>query len=162
MAWLVFSSEPARAPTIVHHLLRPLGAEGSKHTRGKVPLTNEKQKRKCFYIVHVSSSLDRIRRFTLHPLADLFIPTPTRLIWESFQPRSNYVLRRLFHSFIFPQASIARYSFIHIAEWTGASWREQTKNGSKGDSNPASLDSESDLLPLSQRAPHKQALHTVR
>ena len=32
----------------------------------------------------VSSSLDRSERFTLRPLEDLFIPTPTRLLWEAF------------------------------------------------------------------------------
>ena len=32
----------------------------------------------------VSSPLDRSKRFTLHPLADLFIPTPTRLLLEEF------------------------------------------------------------------------------
>ncbi len=32
----------------------------------------------------VPSPLDCSKRFTLHPLADLFIPTPTRLLWEAF------------------------------------------------------------------------------
>ena len=32
----------------------------------------------------VSSPLDRSKRFTLHPLADLLIPAPTRLVWEAF------------------------------------------------------------------------------
>ena len=32
----------------------------------------------------VSSPLDRPKCFTLHPLADLFIPTPTRLLREPF------------------------------------------------------------------------------
>ena len=32
----------------------------------------------------VSSRLDHSKRFTLHPLADLFIPTPTRLLLEAF------------------------------------------------------------------------------
>ena len=32
----------------------------------------------------VSCPLDRSKRFTLHPLADLFNPTPTRLLWEAF------------------------------------------------------------------------------
>ena len=33
----------------------------------------------------VSSPSDRTKRFTLCPLADLFIPTPTRLPWETFK-----------------------------------------------------------------------------
>ena len=32
----------------------------------------------------VSSQLDRSKRRTLHPLADLFIPTPIRLLREAF------------------------------------------------------------------------------
>ena len=32
----------------------------------------------------VSSPRDCSKRFTLHPLADLFISTPSRLLWEAF------------------------------------------------------------------------------
>ena len=41
-------------------------------------------KKVCVYIISVSSPLDRSKRFTLHPIADVFIQTPTRLIWEAF------------------------------------------------------------------------------
>ena len=34
----------------------------------------------------VSSPSDRSNRFTLHPKADLFIPTPTRIPCEAFRP----------------------------------------------------------------------------
>ena len=37
-----------------------------------------------FLYSSVSSPLDRLKRFTLLPLAHLFIPTPTRLLWEEF------------------------------------------------------------------------------
>ena len=36
------------------------------------------------YIEHVFSQLDRPKRYTLHPLSDLFILAPTRLLWEAF------------------------------------------------------------------------------
>ena len=36
------------------------------------------------YYSAVSSPLDRSKHFTLHSLADLFIPTPTQLLWEAF------------------------------------------------------------------------------
>ena len=32
----------------------------------------------------VSSQLDRLKCFTLHPLADLFIQAPNQLLWEAF------------------------------------------------------------------------------
>ena len=76
---------------------------------------------KCIFIYSaVSSPLDCRKRFTLHPLADLSIPTATRLLWEKFQPCSNY------NSLTFPQLSIGRYSLlIYIDVLTGASWRER-------------------------------------
>ena len=52
----------------------------------------------------VSSPSDRSKRFTLHPLADLFTPTPT---WRQFPGRIQHCCN--YH--ISPQ-SIARYSFI--------------------------------------------------
>ena len=45
---------------------------------------NKSKKGMFFYKAQwVSSSLDRSKRFTLHPLADLFIPTPTRLLRDA-------------------------------------------------------------------------------
>ena len=43
----------------------------------------------------VSSPLDWSKRFTLHPMTDMFIPTSFRLLWEAF---SHVVItaRRLF------------------------------------------------------------------
>ena len=55
------------------------------------------------------------------PMADLFFPTPTRLLWEAL--RSNYEWR------LFTHMSTTVYShsqeLIYTAESTGASWREQ-------------------------------------
>ena len=49
-----------------------------------VPTTKIKKCKGMFLYSTVSSPLDRSERFTLRPLADLFIPTPTRLLWEAF------------------------------------------------------------------------------
>ena len=47
------------------------------------------------------------------PLAYLFIPTPTRLLWEGF---SHVAITREDNSITFPLPSIARYSFIQLSE----------------------------------------------
>ena len=39
----------------------------------------------------VSSPCDCSNRLTLYPLADLFIPTPSRLLWEAFTARRQFV-----------------------------------------------------------------------
>ena len=57
----------------------------------------------------VSSPLERSKRFTLHPLADWFIPTPTRLLWEAFAIMSED------YSLTFPPLSISRYSSIQLS-----------------------------------------------
>ena len=87
------------------------------------------------------------------PLADLFIPTPFSASLGSIlamqQLRNDY-------SLTFPPLPIARYSFIQLSR-QGRQWRERKmpnlRNGSKGDSNPGSLDCESGILPLSYCAP---------
>ena len=41
--------------------------------------------RKCMFLYSaVSSPLDHSKRFTLHSLTAMFIPTPTRLLSEAF------------------------------------------------------------------------------
>ena len=93
---------------------------------------------------------------TFPPLADLFIPTPTRLqslgsILVMQQLRNDY-------SLTCPQLSIARYPLIQLSRLSEASWRERKcpnfETVAKGDSNPGSHDCESGILPLSYRAPH--------
>ena len=58
----------------------------------------------------------------LPPLADLFIPTPTRLLREAFIARQQ--LRAKTKSLTFPPLSIARYAFIQLSE-QGRQWRER-------------------------------------
>ena len=67
----------------------------------------------------VSSLWDRSKRFTLHPLADLFIPRPSQLLWEAF----NHAIARKLFVHISTTVCIARYSFIQL---TVATWGDQT------------------------------------
>ena len=53
-------------------------------------------------------SIPLAKRFTLHPLADLFIPAPTRLLWEASTCEDD--------SFTLPPLSITRCSFIQLNE----------------------------------------------
>ena len=61
-----------------------------------------------------SSSWDCSKRFTLHPPAVLFIPMPSRPLWEAFS-HAAITTQRLF-LFIYPPLSIARYPFIQLSE----------------------------------------------
>ena len=98
------SNSPAMLSALLHRVYDILeqGPRGdpicmrtlSSHCRGPfrcisiqhgvlVTVCRLKQKRYVLYSA-VSSELDRSKRFTVHPLADLFIPTTTRLHWEAF------------------------------------------------------------------------------
>ena len=91
----------------------------------------------------------------LPSLADLFIPTPTRLLRDS-RLVAMQQLHATTKSRTFPPLSIARYSFIQLSQ-LGRQWRERKcprfETVAKGDSNPGSLDCESGVLPLSYPAP---------
>ena len=58
--------------------------------------------------------LNRSNSFTRHPLADLSIPTSTRLPWEAFSHAA--IIVRILLTHIFPPQSIARYSFMQVGE----------------------------------------------
>ena len=96
--------------------------------------------------------MDRSKRFTLFAFPDRPIHSDTNSASHgSILGRQQ--LRAKTKSFTFPPLTIARCVLIYTAESTGASM-ERTKmpnvrNGSKGDSNPDSLDCESGILPLS-------------
>ena len=62
--------------------------------------------------MHVFSPLYRSKCFRLSPLADMFVPTPTWLLWEEF----NLAVLHKDCSFTFIHMSIARYSFIQLSE----------------------------------------------
>ena len=70
-------------------------------------------RRPCYWLItkqhqrFLYSPPDRQKRFTLQAIADLFIPTSTRLLGEAFGYAANRVRRLLTH--IFPPLSIARY-----------------------------------------------------
>ena len=120
--------------------------------------TSHRQKGKkkvkiCFIYSAVYSSSDRSKRFTLHPLAGLFIPAPTRLLWEAF---SYAAITREDYSLIFPPLSVARYSFIQLIELGHRGENENYQSlkwYQTGDSNPGSLVCESGILLLSYHAP---------
>ena len=73
----------------------------------------------------VSSQLDRSKRFTFHPLSDLFIPTPLDFSGKHAAITHEYC------SILFPPP-IARYSFIQLSELgrRGENKNAQLRNGS--------------------------------
>ena len=123
-------------------------------TRSKrVFFLNSNSMKGMFLYSVVSSPLDRSKSFTRHLMADLFIPAPTWLLWKAFQPCSNYTRRPFAHI----STTVYSQVVIYTAESIGTSM-EKTKMpkfryGSRGDSNPHSLDCESGILQLSYRAP---------
>ena len=109
-------------------------------------------KRPFLYNV-VSSPWDCSKRFTLHPLADLFIPTPSWLLWEAFSHAETF---SHFAKTIDCRSSFsckwvpARYSFT--AEWTAATWGVKASKRQQEDFNPGSLVWGSNIL--SATLPH--------
>ena len=90
----------------------------------------------------------------LPSLTDLFIPTPFSASPGSILARQQ--LRAKTKSLTFPPLSVARYSFIQLSRQERQRRERKMpnlRNGSKGDSNPGSLDCESGILPLSYCAP---------
>ena len=77
----------------------------------------------CSYIYRsvFSPSDRRSRRSTLHPVADMFLPTPIRLLWEIFMHAVDIVRR------LFTPISTTAYSQVLIfrTEWTLAFCRER-------------------------------------
>ena len=69
----------------------------------------------------VSSNWDCSKHFTLHPLADLFFRTPTRLLWEPF----SYAAITAQRLFVHISTSVYSQVLIHTAERTGATWTER-------------------------------------
>ena len=69
----------------LHSHLLPNDSNGLKGVSGSILLHAGGEKGKGMFLYSaVSSPLDRSKRFTFYPLEDLFIPTPTRLLWEAF------------------------------------------------------------------------------
>ena len=67
----------------------------------------------CFYIAHVSSPLDRSKRFTLHPLA---LRSFRHQLDFSCKHSSHAAITHEDYSLTFPPLSIARYSSIPLSE----------------------------------------------
>ena len=62
----------------------------------------------------VSSRSSSSNHSALHPLVDLLIATPTRLLWEAFN-HAGITARRPF-TYVIPPLSTARCSFIQLSE----------------------------------------------
>ena len=60
----------------------------------------------------ISSTLDRSKHFTFHPLAELFIPGLTRLLWDEF---NQAAITRDDYSLAVPPLHIAGYSVIQLS-----------------------------------------------
>ena len=126
----------------------PVGAVSKITTEKFIFLTSLKKGR--FLYSAVSSPLDRSKRFTLFALPGRPVHSDT----NSASPGcilAKQQVRAKTKSLTFPP--LYSHVLIYTAESTGASM-ERTKmpnlrNGSKGDSNPGSLDCESGNLPLS-------------
>ena len=100
----------------------------------------------------VSSALDRSKRFKLFAIvhSDTNSASPGSILVRQ-QLRATTKHSHFHHSLY------AGIHFIYTAESTGTSMERMKianlRNGSKGDSNPGSLDCEPGILPLSYRAP---------
>ena len=95
----------------------------------------------------MSSPLCRSERFTLQFVADLLIPTTTRLLWEEFS-HAVVAARRHIHS-KFHQCTWPGTHSYNWVNW-GVVVRTKTstlRNGSKWDLNPCSLDCAYIVLP---------------
>ena len=79
----------------------------------------------CLYIAQYLVCWTALKvLYTFPPLADLFIATPTRLLWEAHQHSSCAAITCEDYSRTFPLLSIATYSFIQQSE-LGCQWRER-------------------------------------
>ena len=123
---------------INNHASKELAGSSSK---------SKKREKVTFLYSAVSRPLDRSKHFTLHSLADLFIPTPTRLLREAF---SHAPITCKDHSLTFPFSTTV-YSQLLIY----TSWREQWARFEMVAkvNRTRSFDWESGILPLSYCAP---------
>ena len=100
-----------------------------------------KSKGKFLYST-VSGPWVRSKRVTLHPLAHLLTPTPTRLLREAFNHAAT-TARRLpgTNSFIFPM-SVTRYSLIQPSKLMqrGLNETARASKQQKIDENPGHID----------------------
>ena len=74
-----------------------------------------------------------------HSLANMFIPTPTPLLWEEFSHAA--ITAQTTHSHI-STISITKYSIIQLSKLVCCDENEKPmfQNGSKGVSNPGTIE----------------------
>ena len=106
----------------------------------------------AFLLSSVSSPWDCSKCFTFHPQADLFIPTPSRLLWEAFSHATITARRPFVH---ISTCAVARYSFIQLSELWQCGMNEIAKASKRQqeDSNMGSLNSESNVLTTAPPCP---------
>lgn len=79
----------------------------------KVELLRYKDKGKCLNSA-VFSPWDHLKRLTPQPLAGLYIPTPSHILWEPLS-HAAITARRVLTN-LCPSKYIARYSFLQLCE----------------------------------------------
>lgn len=87
---------------------------------GRSPIRIQKRVNGAILYSAVFSLKDRSSRVTLHLLADLFNPTPIRLLWEAFSYTAITARNQFIH--INRPLSVQSQVFISSAEWTEATW----------------------------------------
>ena len=132
---------------------------------------NALNSRQSFLYSAVSSPWDCSKRFILHPLAEIFIPTPSQLLWEAFS-HAAITARRLF---VQMSVYVCIQAVIYTAELTGnvgLTKLPELRNGSKRvRTRFISIESPTfyryvttphDVLPLRHRAPRRSTATSPR
>ena len=104
----------------------------------------------CHKSSAVSSPSDHSKRIRLHRHEDRSFRQQLHL---SGKHSSQAAITREDYSLTLPLPSIVNWSVVKMAK---------LRHGSKGDSNPGSLDCESGILPLSYCAPHGYSPRSTR
>ena len=132
--WLTVTVLAARARTVANVLNFSQKWQG-KLKRMIAELVKVKGKYAFLYSA-VSSPWDCSKRFKLHPLADMLIPTPFGFLWEAFS-HAAITARRLF-----VQISISVCSQVQLSElWQlGMNEIAEASKRQEGDPNQGSLD----------------------
>ena len=110
--------------------------------KSHVPLAIHRTERQRLYLkmikgmfLHngISSPLDSSKRFTLHQLADLFIPPLTQLFWEAFI--HAVITVPVLFTLTFPPLSITGHSFIQLSELKHRGENENCSSSIEVDAN---------------------------
>ena len=90
------------------------GQHNAQILEGAEPSLNPKAYSMCEILIqNVDHQRIRSKSFTLHTLSDLFIPRPSKLIWEAF---SHAAIARSLFVHMSTTVCMARYTFIQLSE----------------------------------------------